>query len=119
MKSFFAAILFFTLYGIASAQTQTVTVTGTWTDNSTNEQGFEVERKIGLGVYARIATTAVNVTSFKDSVAGDAGGSSYCYRVRAFNGSAFSTYSNEACVKSPVVVPGSPSNLTLTITVGP
>src|SRR5262245_47595127 len=71
-------------------------LTLTWTDNSTNEDGFEIERKTGTsGSYAQIATVGVNVTSYTD--ASLAAGTTYCYQVRAFNSAADSGYTNEAC----------------------
>ena len=69
-------------------------LTLTWTGNSTNEAGFKIERKTGTGgTFAQIATTGVNATSYVDV----GGGTTYCYRVRAFNTVGDSAYSNEAC----------------------
>ena len=79
----------------------------TWTDNATGEDGYKIERKTGAGSFSQIATTGSNTTttlSFTDSSLDD--GTTYTYRVRAFNslpnppGSASiegtSSYSNEA-----------------------
>ena len=38
----------------------------TWTDNSSNETGFRVERKVGAGAYATLATKAAGVTTHAD-----------------------------------------------------
>ncbi|MGH7267065.1 MAG: hypothetical protein ACREMB_19770, partial [Candidatus Rokuibacteriota bacterium] len=39
----------------------------TWADNSTNEDGFKVERKVGTaGTFAQIATLGPNVTAYTD-----------------------------------------------------
>lgn len=65
-----------------------------WTDNSTNEQGFKIERKTGAGSFSQIATVGANVTSYPDSSLSSS--TSYTYRVRAYNGSGDSNYSNEA-----------------------
>ena len=55
-----------------------------WVDNSSNEDGFKIEHKIGAaGTYAKIATTGANVTSFVNTGLTD--GVTYFYRVRAFN----------------------------------
>jgi hypothetical protein len=70
-----------------------------WTDNSTNEDGFKIERKIAGGTYAVIATTAANITNYTDSnlVANKA----YTYRVYAFNGAGSSlTYTNEVTIST-------------------
>jgi Divergent InlB B-repeat domain len=68
----------------------------TWKDNSTNEDGFDVERKTGTGgTFALIKTVGANVVSYTDSSL--AAGTTYCYRVRSYNAVGDSTYSNQAC----------------------
>src|SRR5262249_28182989 len=68
----------------------------TWTDNSTNEIGFKVERKTEVSsIYTQVATVGLNVTSYTDSSLTT--GTTYCYRVRAYNTAGDSGYSNEAC----------------------
>jgi len=85
-----------------------------WKDNTVNETGFKMERKIGAtGTYAEIATIPLNVTSFSDN--GMIAGPLYCYRLRAVNASNVSCYSNEGCatlISGPP--PNAPSNLTAT-----
>ncbi|MFX4263333.1 stalk domain-containing protein [Pelotomaculum propionicicum] len=64
-----------------------------WKDNSTNESGFEVERKSADGSFEKIATIGAGTTTYTDSgLAPD----QYTYRVRAVTSSASSQYSNEA-----------------------
>ena len=76
----------------------------TWSDASGNETGFYLERKLGVnGNYARIATLAANSTSYQD--AGLSDGSSYYYRVAAYNGVGTSPYSNEAYALTPLAAP--------------
>ena len=67
-----------------------------WADNSANEEGFEVERCVGAGCanFQWLAETGAGVTAYAD--AGLAAGTTYRYRVRAFNGSGDSNYSDEA-----------------------
>ncbi|HET7780141.1 MAG TPA: glycoside hydrolase family 44 protein, partial [Rudaea sp.] len=75
------------------------TATLRWTDNSTNEQGFYIERApSSTGVFARIGTTAANATTFPQS--GVASGT-YLFRVQAFNTTTgrVSAYSNQVSVK--------------------
>lgn len=68
----------------------TSSVSLTWTDNSTNETGFKVERKANAGSYSEIGTVSSNVTSYFDNtVVAD---NTYTYRVRAYNGVGNSTY---------------------------
>jgi hypothetical protein len=72
----------------------------TWTNNSTNEDGFKIERATGTtGTFAQIAITGANATSYSDSGLADA--TTYCYRVRAFNTAGDSAYSNVACGTTP------------------
>ena len=71
-----------------------------WLDNSSDETGFHVERKLGTaGTYSVVATTGANVTSYADSSLADS--TTYCYRVNAFNGAGNSPYSPEACGTTP------------------
>ena len=74
-----------------------------WTDQSTNETDFQIERKTGAGgTYAQIVTAAANATTFNDT--GLAEGTTYFYRVRAVNSAGNSAYSNEASATTPISV---------------
>ena len=82
------------LVGTVASATQ---INLTWTDNSTNETGFKIERKTGPGTYAIIGTAAPDVTTFNDS--GLTPSSTYTYRVYSYNAVGNSpTYSNEVSV---------------------
>ena len=71
-------------------------LTLTWTVTSTNEDGFEIERREqSAASFARIATVGRAQSSYADDSATD--GVTYCYRVRSFNAAGYSAYSNEAC----------------------
>jgi uncharacterized protein (TIGR02145 family) len=66
----------------------------TWTDNSNNESGFKVERKIGTGAYTVIGTTSSDEPFFYDY--GLSVNITYTYRVCSYNSEGNSpTYSNE------------------------
>jgi hypothetical protein len=68
----------------------------TWMDNSSNEDGFKIERRTGTTqTFTEIAILGTNVTSYNDS--GLVDGETYCYRVLAFNAAGSSPYSNEEC----------------------
>ena len=72
-----------------------------WTDNGSNESGFKIERKTGVsGVWAQIATVAANATGYAST--GLAANTAYYYRVRAYNATGNSDYSNEANAATPV-----------------
>jgi hypothetical protein len=77
-----------------------------WADNSTNEDGFYLERKTGAdGTYQRFATLAPGKTSYTDTSVQDA--VTYCYRVMAYNAMGNSGYSNEACATPDSTTSGS------------
>jgi predicted phage tail protein len=86
------------LSGAASSPTQ---INLQWTDNSGNEQGFSIERCTGNNCtnFAQIAQTGPNVTTFANT--GLTGNTWYRYRVRAFNASGNSAFSNTINVKTP------------------
>ncbi|HYT11040.1 MAG TPA: DNRLRE domain-containing protein, partial [Mycobacteriales bacterium] len=65
-----------------------------WPDNSSNEAGFAIERKTGNASYSQIATVGTNITSYTDP--GLSPGTTYTYRVRAWNSVGYSGYSDEA-----------------------
>ena len=66
----------------------------TWVDNSTTEDGFNVQRCSGAGCtnFTEIATVGANVTAYVDT--GLAPNTFYRYRVRAYSGALNSAYSN-------------------------
>jgi hypothetical protein len=63
-------------------------------DNASSESGLRIERSANGGAFAQIAQVGANATGFTDS--GLARRSTYTYRVRAFNASGNSGYSNSA-----------------------
>ena len=73
-----------------------------WSDNSSNETGFRIERKTTNTAFAEIATTAANTQSYSDVSVST--GATYTYRVRAYNATANSGYSNEASATTPCAV---------------
>jgi hypothetical protein len=78
-----------------------------WSDNSQNEDGFDIERKAGTnGVFFLLVTLSANERSYTDATLPS--GTTYCYRVRAFNSIGGSPYSNEACATTSASPPTSP-----------
>ena len=65
-------------------------------DNAGGTASFTIERKTDItGTYARIATTPTGTTTYVDTAV--VAGTTYCYRVKASNGSQDSGFSNDAC----------------------
>ena len=66
-----------------------------WTDNSTNEIGFKIERKTENGSFQNIAHTIKDITSFKDSLLSP--NTTFYYRIYSYNNAGKSlTYTNIA-----------------------
>lgn len=82
-----------------------------WSDNSTTETGFQIDRAFfGSGAWSPIATVGANVQSYANT-SGLVSGTSYDYRVRAYNAYGNSAYSNVATATTlaevgPVVAVG-------------
>jgi predicted phage tail protein len=89
------------LAGSAVRTTSTTTdrATLTWTDNSTNESGFHVQRSTSPNfTNTSTYTMAANVTTFSQNVSRT---QNYYYRVRAFNAAGNSAWSNVIFVTTP------------------
>lgn len=78
-----------------------------WTDNSTSETGFEVERAPdnngAPGAFAAVGTAGLNATSYIDLSVSSA--RRYWYRVRAYNDGGSSAYSNTASATTLSSIP--------------
>jgi hypothetical protein len=88
----------------------------TWTDNSNNEDGFQIQRLNSDGTWTQVATVGANVTSWSDT--GLSASTSYTYRVRAHNAaggdSAFCNLASATTNAIVTSVPAAPSGLTAT-----
>jgi Divergent InlB B-repeat domain len=71
-------------------------LTASWVNNTSDAIGLSVERSTGsTGTFTEVTTTGPTVTTYSDPAVSD--GTTYCYRVRAYNPTAYSDYSNTAC----------------------
>jgi len=76
------------------------TVTLAWVDQPSNEAGFKIERSPnGSTNWTQIGTTSAGVTTYHDM--GLAPLTTYYYRVRAYNGTSNSPYSNAVGTTTP------------------
>jgi predicted phage tail protein len=82
----------------------------TWFDNADNEDGFKIERSTDGVSYGQIDTTGGNASSYNDSNLNP--GTTYYYRVRAYNAAGNSGYSNVASITTSQTAPAAPLNLT-------
>jgi peptidyl-Asp metalloendopeptidase len=69
-----------------------------WSDNSTNETGFRIERASATGKFSHLVTVGANVMTYSNT--GLRRGKMYRYRVRANSSSGNSVYSNIASARS-------------------
>jgi hypothetical protein len=68
-----------------------------WRDNSSDEDGFLIERKIGqAGAYVHLVTLPPNTVTYVDTSVQE--GLIYCYRVKAFKAASHSDPTDEACL---------------------
>ncbi len=87
-----------------------------WTDNSNYATGYAIERAPdnggSPGTFVQIATVATNSNSYADT--GLPLKTTFWYRVRAFNATAYSAYSNVASGSTLPLPPLPPTNLAAT-----
>jgi hypothetical protein len=79
---------------ISSSKTRLI-----WKDNSDNETGFRIERRVGSGAWTWMANVGANVTTTPSRNL--VSGATYSYRIRALNEVGFSAYSNVAKATNP------------------
>jgi fibronectin type 3 domain-containing protein len=81
-----------------------------WTDNSTDETSFVLQRSLSEGSgFTTIATLPANTTTYVNS--GLTGSTTYYYRVQAANAAGSSAWSNTANATTTGGLPAAPSNL--------
>ena len=104
---------------LAGTVISTTQINLSWTDNSTNETGFKIERKTGTGIYAIVGTLNTDNQSYNDL--GLTPNTTYTYRVYSYNAVGNSpTYSNEVTLttnsqqSTPVLTTTNASAITTT-----
>lgn len=97
--------------GLTATANGSSSINLSWTDNSTDETGFKVERKTGSGgTWSEIAgSLAAGSTSYTSSSL--SANTTYYYRVRSFNATGNSTYSNEASATTSGASGNLPANV--------
>lgn len=69
-----------------------------WKDNSTNETGFKIARKIGTGMYSVIQSVGANTTLYNDYPPITEYGTTYGYKVRSMTNFYYSEYCNDVII---------------------
>ena len=90
-----------------ASQAFALQATLTWTDNSSDETGFRIERGTGPDpvTFASQGTVATNMTTFNQT--GLTLGTRYCYRIVAFNTLGDAAPSAAACGTPDTPLPAS------------
>ena len=70
-----------------------------WTDNATNEQGFRLERSTDGVTFRQVSLLTANATLYSNG--GRASGTTYYYRIAAYEGPNNSAFSNVASATAP------------------
>jgi hypothetical protein len=91
--------------GLSARATAVDSISLSWTDQATDETGYVVERTLDGSNWSQVASLAQNSSSFTHT--GLTGGTTYFYRIYAFNGFGSSLYSNTVSAITPLPVPPS------------
>ncbi|MEK7532696.1 MAG: fibronectin type III domain-containing protein, partial [Patescibacteria group bacterium] len=85
-----------TTSGVAATYVSDSAITVTWTDNSSTETGFVIQRSANEGSYSTVSTTDLGITSYSDTSVSS--NSQYVYRVAAQNAAGTSAYTTSTAV---------------------
>ncbi|HET9022675.1 MAG TPA: S8 family serine peptidase [Ornithinibacter sp.] len=101
--------------GLSATAASSTSVNLAWTDTSSDETGFAIERCTGSGcsTFSPVTTLAANATGYSDT--GRTAGTTYGYRVRAVRNADASSWTSTAYATTPAP-PAAPSNLTASAT---
>jgi len=93
--------------GLGATPATATSVTLTWTANSTNQTGYQLDRAIDAGFTQGLVTANLPAApaTYTDAAQGLVPGNTYYYRIRATNSAGASANSNVAVASIPVAPP--------------
>ncbi|MFL5868821.1 MAG: LamG-like jellyroll fold domain-containing protein, partial [Thermoleophilaceae bacterium] len=101
--------------GLTATAASTSQINLAWTDNSSNESNFVIQRDTNSGFTAPTNITAgANTTSYQDT--GLSASTTYYYRVKATNSSTSSNYTNTASATTQSPPPPPPTGYAAAVT---
>jgi hypothetical protein len=93
--------------GLTAVAVSSLQINLNWTDNSNNENGFAIEQSSDGVNFTQIATVGVNITNYQ-VISNLVAGTTYYFRVRAYNNYqtlSYSAYTNVASATTTLVPP--------------
>ena len=102
---------------VSAAAVSSSQINLTWTDNASNESGFQIERSTDASTFTEIGVVTSNITTYADTSLSAA--TQYWYRVRAYNATGPSAFADPASATTmsappPSQPPSAPTGLTAT-----
>jgi PKD repeat protein len=96
--------------GLSAVSAGSDSVSLAWNDNSPDESGFEIDISTDGSNFSSVGSVGADVSSFLDT--GLSAATNYWFRVRAYNGAGFSSWSTSAMTQTD---PGSGSDISLSL----
>jgi len=95
--------------GLGATATSSSEIKLTWTDNTSNEDGFELDRATNSAFTAGLLSTTLAANSTSRTVTGLAAATTYYFRVRATTSAGASAYSSTASAATLSAAPPPPA----------
>jgi hypothetical protein len=95
--------------GLSAAGSSFTAITLAWTDNASDEDGYVIERSPDGSAWSQLAALAPNSNGYVDS--GLVTGSTWSYRVRAFNEGGSSGFAGPVSATTLILLPPSPASV--------
>ncbi len=100
--------------GLSASAVSDTRIDLSWSDQSSAESEYRIERRVSGGTFAEVALTAADITGYEDT--GLESSTTYEYRVRACDAGDCSAYSDLASATTDVIPPpAAPGSLGATV----